>query len=154
MPSTHPINRSAMWREFQPPPHDGFDPARGKAVYDMVCGLCHNPDGMGKPNQAPALAGSEWVLVEKPDRLIRIPLYGLIGPITVKGQVMNFPSGMLAMGATLSDEDLAAVLSYMRQAWGNKAPPVTPEQIKKIKAEVGARQLPFTEEELMKIPDK
>jgi mono/diheme cytochrome c family protein len=149
-----PYKSVAEVAQWQPPTggSDVFD--RGKVVFEMVCALCHNPDGLGKPNQGPPLAGSEWVLVENPARLIRIPLYGLNGPIEVKGQRMLFPSGMVAMGAALPDEDVAAVLTYMRQAWGNKASAVTPEQIKAVKAEVGARTQQFTPEELMKVPEK
>ena len=90
---------------------------RGKAVYEQVCGLCHNPDGMGKPNQAPPFAGSEWA-VASPARMIRIPLSGLSGPVKVKDAEWNL--SMPAMGAALPDEDLAAVLTYIRSSWGNK----------------------------------
>ena len=89
--------------------------------------------------------------VEKPERMIRIPLYGLNGPITVKEQQMTFPSGMLAIGWDMPEDDVAAVLTYIRQAWGNKALRVTAEQIKAVKAEVGKRG-PFTPEELTKVP--
>jgi mono/diheme cytochrome c family protein len=55
---------------------------------------------------------------------------------------------MPAMGAALSDEDLAAVLSYIRQSWGNKASAITPDQVKAIRAQVGNRSQPWTAEEL------
>ena len=126
------------------PPSTG---ARGKEVYENICGLCHNNDGNGKPNQAPPLAGSEWAQ-GTPGRMIRIPLVGLGGPVTVKGQEMNFPSSMPAMGAALSDSDLAAVLTYIRQSWGNKAPEITPEQVKTVRAEVGNRTQPWSTAEL------
>jgi len=56
-----------------------------------------------------------------PNRLIRIPQLGLNGPIKVNGKDMFFAAGMGPMGASLSDEDLANVLCYIRQSWGNKA---------------------------------
>jgi mono/diheme cytochrome c family protein len=133
------------------PPTGGIDLARGKAVYENVCALCHNPDGAGKPNQAPPLAGSEWVN-GAPSRLIRIPLAGLSGPVEVKGQPWNL--AMPAMGAALSDEDLAATLTYMRQSWGNKASDVTPEMVKAIRAQLGNRSQPFTAPELLSVPGK
>jgi mono/diheme cytochrome c family protein len=58
---------------------------------------------------------------------------------------------MPAMGAALSDEDLAAVLSYIRQSWGNKASAITPDQVKAIRAQVGNRSQPWTAEELDKV---
>jgi len=131
------------------PPTGGLDLTRGKAMYENICGLCHNADGMGKPNQGPPFVGSEWVL-GSPKRLIRIPLVGLTGPIKVKDQEWNL--AMPNMGAALSDDDLAAVLTYMRQSWGNKAPPITPEQVKAVKAELGNRTQPLTATELIAIP--
>lgn len=127
------------------PATGGEDLARGKTVYENVCALCHNTDGTGKPNQAPPFAGSEWAL-GNPNRMIRIPLAGLTGPVQVKGQ--QWALSMPAMGAALSDEDLAAALSYIRQSWGNKASAITPEQVKAVKAEVGARTQPWTAEQL------
>jgi mono/diheme cytochrome c family protein len=131
---------------FQPPT-GGIDLQRGKQVFENVCALCHNNDGNGKPNQGPPLAGSDWV-VGPPNRMIRIPLAGLSGAVQVKGETWTL--SMPAMGAALPDDDLAAVLSYMRQSWGNKASPITAEQIKAIRAEIGNRQ-PFSADELQKI---
>jgi mono/diheme cytochrome c family protein len=147
-----PFHSELEVAKYQPPKGE-VDIPRGHQVFDNVCALCHNTDGEGKPGQAPPLAGSEWV-VGAPSRLIRIPLYGLNGPITVKGQQMVFPAGMLAMGAALTEDDLAAVLSYMRQAWGNKASLITPAQIKAVKAEVGSRTQAFTPEDLMQLLEK
>ena len=133
------------------PPTGGIDLGRGKAVYENVCALCHNPDGAGKPNQAPPLTGSEWV-TGSPARIIRIPLAGLTGPIEVKGQQWNL--AMPAMGAALSDDDLAAALTYMRQSWGNKASEITPEMVKAIRAQLGNRSQPFTAAELLAVPEQ
>lgn len=139
-----PYRSLAEVEKFQPV-MGGVDLQRGKAVYDNVCALCHNVDGMGKPNQAPPFVGSEWVL-GSPNRMIRIPLVGLAGPLTVKGEQWNL--AMPAMGAALSDEDLAAVLTYMRQSWGNKASEITADQVKKVRAEVGNRSQPWSAPEL------
>jgi mono/diheme cytochrome c family protein len=78
--------------------------------------------------------------------MIRIPLAGLAGSVSVAGQAWNL--AMPAMGAALPDDDLAAVLSYIRQSWGNKASAVTPEQVKAVRAEVGNRSQPWTVEQL------
>ncbi len=143
-----PYRSLAELQSFQPP-SGGISLERGRAVYENICALCHNTDGMGKPNQAPPFAGSEWAL-GNPNHMIRIPLAGLAGPLKVKDQDWNL--AMPAMGAALSDDDLAAVLTYIRQSWGNKASPITPEQVKAVRAEVGNRTQPWTADQLNAIP--
>lgn len=144
-PQVYAPYRSVADLQAHQPPTGGADLARGKIYYENVCALCHNSDGNGKPNQAPALAGSEWV-TGNPEQLVRIPLAGLAGPITVKGE--NWNLAMPAMGAAMSDDDLAAVLTYMRQSWGNKASEITAEQVKAIRGKVGNRTQPWTGDEL------
>ncbi len=143
-----PFRSLADVERFQPRSGGDAVVLRGKVLFEQNCALCHNPDGMGKPAQAPPLAGSEWVLTAGVNRLIRIPQVGLAGPIEVKGQVWNLP--MAAMGVMYSDDDLAAVLSYIRNAWGNKASLVTAEQVKKVRAELAGRSQPYTGDELKK----
>jgi mono/diheme cytochrome c family protein len=120
---------------YQPKSGAAAAAAQGKKVYETVCGICHNPDGMGKPNQAPPLAGSEWVTTAGFHRLAQIPLLGLSGNIQVAGKDWNL--NMAPMGAALSDADLAAVLTYIRTSWGNKAGAVTADDVKAIRAVVG-----------------
>ena len=139
-----PYRSSAELALYQPPA-GGPDLARGKAVYENICGLCHGNDGLGKPGQAPPFVGSEWALGSQ-NRMIRIPLAGLAGPIQVNGQPWNL--AMPAVGATWPDDDLAAVLTYIRQSWGNKASAITPEQVKAVRAAVGNRSQPWTATEL------
>ncbi|HEY1719195.1 MAG TPA: cytochrome c [Verrucomicrobiae bacterium] len=127
--------------------------AQGKKTYDMICAACHGPDGSGKPGQAPPLAGSEWVNAKGDRRLAEIPLLGLNGPITVKGQPMNFSSGMAAMGAGLSDSDLAAVLTYIRSSWGNTGGPATADDVKAVRAIVAGHGAINGEQELKTIPE-
>ncbi len=145
-----PYSSGAELQAYQPST-GGADLELGRSKFEEVCALCHNVDGAGKPNQAPPLAGSEWVQ-GSPNQLIRIPLSGLTGPVQVKGQVFTGATqAMPAMGATMTDEQLAAVLSYMRSSWGNKASPITPEQVKAIRAQVGNRG-PWTADELKAVP--
>ncbi|HYG24811.1 MAG TPA: cytochrome c [Verrucomicrobiae bacterium] len=123
----------------------------GKQVYNRpTCSACHMPSGQGSPGQFPPLTGSEWVLEEHPGRFIRLVLYGLQGPITVKGQQFN--SSMVPWNM-LSDEEVAAVITYVRQnkEWGNNASAVTPEQVKAVREKVGNRAQPFTAAELLQI---
>ena len=142
-----PYQTYAQLESFQPK-GEGSNLARGKAVFDTICALCHGLDGEGKAGQAPPLAGSEWAQGD-PGHMIRIPLYGLSGSVSVKGQVYNL--SMPAMGAALSPDDLAAVLTYIRSSWGNKASPITAAQVSAIKTEVGNRSQPFSADELMKL---
>jgi len=120
---------------YQPKSGAAAAAAQGKKVYETVCGICHGNDGMGKPNQAPPLAGSEWVITAGFHRLAQIPLTGLSGNLQVEGKDWNL--NMAPMGATLSDADLAAVLTYIRTSWGNKAGAVTADDVKAVRAAVG-----------------
>src|SRR4051812_18277927 len=148
-----PSGSIADVERYQPPPGDGCNMRRGKEVYEQICGLCHQNDGNGDPTKAPPLAGSEWVLGNV-NRLVRIPQLGLNGPITVKGQKVQFPAGMAAMGATLSNDDLANVLCYIRQSWGNKGGEVTEDQVAAARKEIGGQAQAVTEADLLKIPEK
>jgi len=136
-------------RAYQPP-SEGVSAERGRAVYENICALCHGSDGRGRPGQAPPFVGSEWVL-GSPNRMIRIPLSGLSGVVKVQGAEYNL-SSMPNMGAGLSDEDLASVLTYIRQSWGNKAVAITAEQVKAVRAQIGNRSQPWTVEQLEALP--
>jgi mono/diheme cytochrome c family protein len=125
--------------------------AQGKKTYETVCGICHGPDGMGKPAQAPPLAGSEWVMARGDLRLAHIPLTGVTGDIQVEGKDWNM--SMAPMGAALSDSDLAAVLTYIRSSWGNKADAVTPDDVKKVRASVAGKPAINGEQELKATPE-
>src|SRR5882724_800387 len=122
---------------YQPLSGPGQLLAMGKSKYEQNCGTCHGTDGMGKPGQAPPLAGSEWVNAKDFKRLAQIPLDGLNGTIHVKGQEWN--ASMAAMAAGLSDADLAGVLTYIRSSWGNKAEPVTADGVKSVRAAVAGK---------------
>ena len=121
------------------------------------CAPCHQADGTGDPTKnVPPLAGSEWVLADSPNRVIRIVLQGLTGPVTVKGTVYN--GGIMASWRKtadnpggLSDEELAAVLSYVRNSWGNKASFITPEQVTAISKEE-KRPDSWSATDLLKVP--
>ena len=119
---------------YQPKSGAAAAAAQGKKVYETVCGICHGNDGMGKPVMAPPLAASEWVIAAGFHRLAQIPLTGLNGNLQVEGKDWNL--NMAPMGAALSDADLAAVLTYIRSSWGNKAGPVSADDVKAIRATV------------------
>lgn len=138
-----------------------FQPARGgdeeiirlgEQRYAQTCGQCHQVSGLGAAGQFPPLAGSEWVNEPDPARLIRIALHGAQGPITVKGQEWNLVMSLNATTLAISDKDLAAILTYVRQAWGNKAPAVKPEQITAIKDATKGHAVQWTAAELNAVP--
>ncbi len=134
-------------------PTDEFGAAMklGGKLYSDLCMNCHQPNGGGNPGQAPPLAGSEWVLATGPNRIIRVPIRGLQGPIKVKGVEWNL--NMAAIGASLSDEEIAGVLTFIRNNWGNQAPRVTPEQVAKVRAEIKDHPDQFTPPELEKVSE-
>jgi mono/diheme cytochrome c family protein len=144
---------------LRPPPSTGGggaeDPAmkvarEGAIVFNSQCSPCHQADGNGLPNQFPPLAGSEWVLAEGPNRIIRIVLNGAQGPIKVKG--MDFNGAMNAFKDGLDDKQIAAVLTYVRNSWGNKASLVKPEEVAAIRKELAAVTALMNPADLEKLP--
>jgi mono/diheme cytochrome c family protein len=135
---------------YQPKSGAAAQLARGKQVYEQVCGLCHGTDGAGKPGQAPPLAGSELVTAKGFNRLAHIPLTGVTGDIKVAGKDWNM--SMAAMGAALSDSDLASVLTYIRGSWGNKADAVGADDVKGVRASI-KNPAPMSGPDVMKMPE-
>jgi putative membrane-bound dehydrogenase-like protein len=123
-------------------------PTPGEAIYETACLPCHQPDGKGLAGVYPPLAGSEWVRGDI-SRLIRIVLHGLEGPITVAGQTYGGPGSvpMPAMGG-LADEQIANVLTYVREEFGAKAGPVSVSQVQAIRAAHAQRESPWTAQQL------
>jgi len=113
------------------------------------------PNGQGVPNIYPPLAGSEWVTGSE-ERLISILLHGLKGPVTVKGNTYS-AAAMPAFGQVpgsgynWSDEKIAAVLTYIRQEWGNEAGPIDTARVAAIHAQDPNRK-EWTEAELNELP--
>ncbi len=127
--------------------------ARGQTVYMQVCFACHQPTGLGLPGMFPPLASSDWVAAKKPDRIIRMVLHGFTGPITLNGKPFTSPAPLMPpQGAALSDKQIADVLTYVRNNFGNKAAAVTPEQVAAIREAEKARSAMWTEAEISKIP--
>jgi mono/diheme cytochrome c family protein len=127
----------------------------GKKQYDAICITCHQANGLGLPGTFPPLAGSEWVTGSN-ERLIRLVVYGMTGPVKVKDVVYSaapMPTiGKVANSAyNLSDDKVAAVLTYIRHEWGNTGAPITTEQVAAIRSKEGDRK-PYVQEELLKLP--
>ena len=103
------------------PPAAKLDPvmARGEGVYYANCVACHLPAGTGLEGAFPPLAGSDFL--DDRDRVIATVLYGNEGPITVNGVRYN---GVMPGFAYLSDDEIAAVVTYVFGSWGNDLPGV------------------------------
>ncbi len=133
--------------------------AIGERTYGLICSQCHQPNGQGDPSRfIPPLAESEWVLAAAPGRIARIVSKGATGPMKVKGQ--QFGAGaMFAAGDQLPGDEnekckqIAGVLTFIRASFGNKAPAVTPAQVKAIREKIKDRTEPYTEEELLKLSE-
>lgn len=129
---------------------------KGKKLFNnAACNTCHQVTGLGVPGTYPPLAGSEWVRGSE-ERVVRIVLHGLQGKITVKGTDFSAAAmptfGKVAgSGYNWSDDKIAAVLTYIRQEWGNTAGPITTEQVAAIHAKEGDHK-PWTADELQKLP--
>ena len=124
----------------------------GKRVFTQNCIVCHQQTGLGVAGQFPPLAGSEWVLSQDwhgDNHIVEIVLHGFQGAVTVKGQQFN--NVMAPWGKVLKDEQIAAVLTYVRNEWGNKAPPITKDFVAKIREQTKDRTEPLTEKELRAI---
>jgi mono/diheme cytochrome c family protein len=122
----------------------------GRRLY-QTCAACHQANGLGVPGVYPPLAGTDWVTGSE-DRLIRVLLHGLSGPIEVKGNTYNgvmpafgrVPGG----GYNWTNERIAHVLSFIRNEWGNEASFITTEQVETIfRAEAG-RSRAWSQDEL------
>ena len=117
----------------------------GKEVYMKaaagggMCFTCHQPNGEGLAGQFPPLAGSDWVLGDK-ERLIKISMYGLMGEIEVNGVKYNnvmAPPGIPP--GSLTDDQIANVLTYIRNDWGNSASAVSAEEVATVRASLKGR---------------
>ncbi|QHT66549.1 c-type cytochrome [Rhodocytophaga rosea] len=108
----------------------------GEKIYNTYCGACHQRNGKGDNNRFPPLAESEWVLGDK-KRLIEVLLKGLEGPIEVKGQSYN---NVMPQHSFLGNEDVAKVLTFIRQNFGNNASAISPEEVKEVRATLPTQQ--------------
>ena len=119
----------------------------GQGVYTANCIVCHQTTGQGIPGAFPPLVGSEWVL-ENPERVALIVMNGLSGPIEVNGT--PFFSAMPGLSATLTDEQIAAVATFIRgnSEWGHEASEVSEEMVTDLRSRYGGRIMMWTVPEL------
>jgi mono/diheme cytochrome c family protein len=125
---------------------------RGKKVFTANCQTCHQANGLGVPGQYPPLAGSEFTSGGS-RRMAMIVLKGLQGPVEVKGQQYG-TAVMQPWDKTLTDKQIADVMTYERSEWGNSASPVTPEQIAAMRKELANHPESFTAPDILAAPDE
>jgi putative membrane-bound dehydrogenase-like protein len=123
------------WRPGQPNAAVASKAERGRDLFETYCAPCHQSDGGGMERLAPPLRQSPLVLGQE-GSLIRIALNGL------KGQLVMPPMG------TLDDQQLAAILTYIRTAWGHTGGPIAFETVGRVRAATEGRQGPWTRDEL------
>ncbi|MEP2774336.1 MAG: PA14 domain-containing protein [Luteolibacter sp.] len=121
----------------------------GGQLYGLYCAACHGAEGEGATGGAfPPLAESPWVEGD-PGRAISIVLKGLTGPVEVNGKPFNLE--MPPQGTALDDSTIAAILTYVRSSWGNKADKLTPEMVKVVRESLTSRDDPWTAGEILKL---
>jgi mono/diheme cytochrome c family protein len=116
----------------------------GKEIFS-ACTQCHQGDGRGVSGTYPPLVMSEYVTGDE-RRLAAILINGINGPFTVNGA--TYSSEMPKWRDYFNDEELAAVMTYIRNTWGNKAPPVAKETVAKVRAELSTNPNPWSAETL------
>lgn len=117
----------------------GIAKVDGKQVFGTKCAACHQATGLGVAAVFPPLAGAEWVIGDE-KVLVNILLHGINGEIEVKGGKYN---GAMPAFNSLSDDELAAVLSYIRSDWGNLAAEVKTGTVKALREATKGRTTPF-----------
>lgn len=125
---------------------------KGKAIYarEGYCITCHQPDGKGLPSSGfPPLAGTKWVTGSE-ERMIKIVLKGLMGPIEVNEKKYSGQVPMTPFGGMLKDEEVAAILTYVRNSFGNEAPAVSPAKVKAVRAATKSKVGFYAPQDLLK----
>jgi nitrite reductase (NO-forming) len=102
----------------------------GRTLYAGTCSTCHQADGKGIAKVFPPLAGSDWVAADK-KKAIQVVLNGLTGPVTVSGASYD---SVMPPQSHLNDDEIAHILTYVRNSWGNQGDAVKPEDVTKVRA--------------------
>ena len=110
----------------------------GKSIYvkDGYCVTCHQVDGKGiKSAGFPPLKGTQWVLGDE-EKLIKITLNGIMGNMEVLGKTYSGKVPMMGFGSLLNDQQIAGVLTYVRNSFGNKSAVISPEKVKQVREDI------------------
>ncbi|MEM8900108.1 MAG: c-type cytochrome, partial [Bacteroidota bacterium] len=139
----------AVWTDLQGKEREMY--FQGMEIYsrDGHCATCHQPKGQGlHASGFPPLINTDWVLGDE-ERLIKLTLHGLMGPMDVLGK--HYPGNvpMTPWGGMLNDEEIAAVLTYVRNSFGNGAPAIYPDKVKKVREATKDQEGYYSPAELM-----
>lgn len=128
------------------------DFVKGRQYFANYCAPCHGIDGRGMRPLGPPLVDSDWV-TGAPERLVRIILHGMDGPVKVGDKLYQPPDILPAMPAmsTITSKNIAAILTYTRRAWGHQSDPVEAKMVQNLRQLNFGRLKPWTMEELLKI---
>jgi len=125
---------------------------KGKEIYarDGFCSTCHQSDGRGlSASGFPSIVSTPWVMGHE-ERLIKIVLNGMMGPIIVNGNKYEGQVPMTPFGGMLNDEEVAAVLTYVRNSFGNEAPAILPGKVKSVREATQNKTGFYSSDELLK----
>nr|WP_231617429.1 PVC-type heme-binding CxxCH protein [Novipirellula aureliae] len=125
----------------------------GSQIYqrESHCATCHLTHGQGNANVYPSLVDSPWVTGDE-ERLVKLSMHGLWGKLSLHGKTFDPARGvppMTAFQSLLTDEELAAVLTFVRNTWGNEASPISAQTVERIRAETSSRSTFYTPDELL-----
>lgn len=123
----------------------------GQEIYfrEGHCVTCHQANGAGLDPAFPSIVKSPWI-TDDAERLIKITLYGLMGPLEINGKKYDGQVPMTPFGGMLKDDELAAVLTFVRNHFENKADPISADQVKAVRAANKDRMMFFQVDELLK----
>ena len=126
--------------------------AIGRQYFGNYCAPCHGIEGRGQRPLGPPLVDSEWV-TGIPERLVRIVLHGMEGPVKIGNKTWQPPEILPAMPsmATIKSDNITAVLTYIRRAWGHRADPIPKKMVHNLRQLNFGRLKPWTMEELLEI---
>ncbi|MCB1209525.1 MAG: c-type cytochrome, partial [Verrucomicrobiales bacterium] len=123
----------------------------GQKIYfrEGHCVTCHQPTGKGLDPAFPSIEKSPWVMGDN-ERLIKVAMYGLMGPLEINGKKYDGQVPMTPFGGMLKDEEIAAVLTFVRNSFGNQAAPIQATEVQKVRAANPGRMMFYNTEQLLK----
>ena len=120
----------------------------GEKVFAVRCASCHQANGLGIAGQYPPLDGSNWVTSD-PGIISNIILKGLKGEIVVKGETYGTSAAVNMAAVAISDREIANVVTYVRQAWGNNAEEIFEDEVASIRSDSAEQQDQWTGDQII-----